>query len=60
MFKSFGVNHAANLPAYDSKELQILFGTMVSDYVIQVYRRTLNLELILQIDSDVDLCRTIT
>ena len=60
MFKSYGVNHAANLPAYDSKELQILFGTMVSDYVIQVYRRTLNLELILQIDSDVDLCRTIT
>lgn len=60
MLNSFGVNHAANLPAYDSKELQILFGTKVSDYIITVYRRTLNLQLILSIDSDVDLCKTIT
>lgn len=57
---SFGVNHAANLPAYDSKDLQIIFGTMVSEYVIAVYRRTLNLHLILQIDSSLDLCKTIT
>ena len=57
---SFGVNYAANLPAYDTKDLQIIFGTMVSDYVITVYRRTLNLHLILQIDSSLDLCKTIT
>ena len=60
MYKSFGVNHAANLPAYDSKELQRLFGTTVADYVIQTYKRTLNLQLILQINSDVELCKDIT
>ena len=60
MYKSFGVNYAANLPAYDSKELQRLFGTTVSDYVIQTYKRTLNLHLILQIDSTVELCKDIT
>lgn len=60
MFKSFGVNHAANLPAYDSKELQVLFGTTVSEYIIEVYRKTLNLHLILQIDSTVELCKDIT
>lgn len=60
MFQNYGVNHAANLPAYDSKELQVIFGTRVSEYIIAAYRRILNLELILQIDSDVDLCKTIT
>ena len=57
---SFGVNHAANLPTYDTKDLQIIFGTMISDYVITVFRRVLNLHLILQIDSSLDLCKTIT
>ncbi len=60
MFDKMGANYAANLPAYDSKELQVILGTLVSDYVITVYRRQLNMHLILNIDSDVDLCRTIT
>lgn len=60
MLDSYGVNHAANLPAYDTKELQVIFGTKVSEYIIAVYRKTLNLQLILTIDQDVDLCKTIT
>ena len=55
-----GVNHAANLPAIDNQDLQVLLGTRLSEYIIFQYRRTLPLHLFLKIDSDVDLCRTIT
>lgn len=60
MFGSNSVNHAANLPSIDNKELQVLFGTRLAEYVIFQYRRTLALNLFLMIDSDVDLCRTVT
>lgn len=55
-----GMNHAANLPAIDNKDLQVLLGTRISDYILKVYQKTFPLHLILQIDSDIDLCRTIT
>lgn len=57
---SNGINYAAGLPAIDNKELQVLIGTRLSEYVIAQYRRTLALNLFLQIDADVDLCRSIT
>lgn len=60
MFGNNGINHAANLPSIDNKDLQVLLGTRLAQYVIAQYRRTLPLHLFLQIDSDVDLCRTIT
>lgn len=60
MFAQSGVNHATNLPAIDNRELQILFGTRLAEYVIRQYRRTLAVNLFLDIDSDVDLCKTIT
>lgn len=60
MFGNNGINHAANLPSIDNKELQVLLGTRLAEYVIFQYRRTLAINLILQIDTDVDLCRTIT
>lgn len=60
MFGSNSVNHAANLPAIDNKDLQVLLGTRLAEYVIRQYRRTLAVNLFLDVDSDVDLCRTIT
>ena len=57
---SYGVPYAANYSAQDSKELQILFGTRISEYVLEIYRQTLNLELILRVDSNLDLCQSIT
>ena len=60
MFGNSGINHAANLPAMDNQSLQVLFGTRLAQFVIAQYRFTLPLNLILEIDSDVDLCRTIT
>lgn len=60
MFNPNSINHAANLPSMDNKDLQVLFGTRLAQYVIQQYRRTLAVHLFLDIDSDVDLCRTIT
>ncbi len=60
MFGNNGVNHAANLPAIDNQDLQVLLGTRLSEYIIFQYRRTLAIHLFLEIDSDVDLCKTIT
>jgi len=60
MFGTNSINHAANLPSIDNKELQVLFGTRLAEYIIFQYRRTLAVNLFLTIDSDVDLCRTIT
>lgn len=60
MFSSNGINHAANLPSIHNEDLQVLLGTRLAEYVIFQYRRTLAVNLFLQIDSDVDLCRTIT
>lgn len=60
MFSNHGSNHAANLPSIDNADLQVVFGTRLSQYVIAVYRRTLAVHLFLNIDDDVDLCRTIT
>lgn len=54
-----GINHAANLPAIDNRDMQALLGTRIADYVIRVYRKTLALHLFLRIDSDIDLCREI-
>jgi len=60
MFGSNGINHAANLPSIDNADLQVLLGTRLAEYVIFQYRRTLAVNLFLQIDSNVDLCKTIT
>lgn len=54
------INHAASLPAMHNQDLQVLMGTRLSEYVIRQYRRTLATELFLSVDSDVDLCSTIT
>lgn len=54
------VNHAANLPAMDNADLQIVLGTRLSQYVITQYRRTLPLQLILTIDMDINMCSTTT
>lgn len=59
MFGANSVNHAANLPAIDNQELQILLGTRLSEYIVKQYRRTLAVNLFLDIESSVDLCRTI-
>jgi len=55
-----GINHAAQLPAMDNKDLQVLMGTRLSEYIIYQYRRTLAIELFLQIDSSLDICNTVT
>lgn len=60
MFGNNSINHAANLPSIDNQELQVLLGTRLAEYIIFQYRRTLALNLFLKIDSDVDLCKTIT
>lgn len=60
MFGSNGINHATNLPSIDNEDLQVLLGTRLAEYVIFQYRRTLAVNLFLQIDSNVDLCKTIT
>ena len=55
-----GVNHASGLFALDNKDLQVVLGTRLANLVITIYRRTLPIHLILEIDSGVDLCSTVT
>lgn len=53
-----GSNYAANLPALENESLQKILGTQLSSYVIANYKLRLPAQLFLDIDMDVDLCRT--
>ena len=57
---NMGVNHASGLPAMDNKDLQIVLGTRLSNFVITQLRRTLPAHLFISIDSDIDMCQTTT
>jgi hypothetical protein len=59
MYGQSGINHAANLPAVQNDDISRIFNQRIASYVIQTLHYSLPLNLILDIDSDVDLCNTI-
>lgn len=54
------VNYAVNLPAIDNQDLQRVLGTKVQEYIVRNYRLTLPAHLFINIDDDVELCRTVS
>lgn len=59
MYGKSGINHAANLPAVMNDDINRIFNQRIASYIIKTLHYSLPLNLILDIDSDVDLCNTI-
>ena len=59
MANTSGVNHAANLPSVTNNDINELIGVRLSDIMIMSIRHSLPMNMILSIDADVELCRTI-